>query len=343
MPITPPTANDHPIWQISFSAFQLPTLQAALDLDLFEALAQEPVSAEALALRLKLNQRALRAMLPALASMGLLAQRQGRYHLTDRSRDFLLRASPLYSGNGMQIMVPHSREHVVAAARAQESASQWDVTTGELPSDNWSAGKVDLATGKAIAAFMHGLAVSGALVAARRLDLSATRRLLDVGAGSGVFSIAFAEANPHLKCTLMELETMCQVALAEYVSKSTARERIDARTVDMFRQDWPQGYDALFFSNIFHDWDFPTCRMLASKAFAALPKGGRILLHEMLLDDTRDGPLLTTLFSVYMLMGTKGQQFTAPELSEIVISAGFVDVAVTPTHGNYAVVSARKP
>lgn len=83
--------------------------------------------------------------------------------------------------------------------------------------------------------------------------------------------------------------------------------------------------------------------MLAGKAFTALPKGGQILVHEMVLDDTRDGPLLTTLFLVYMLMGTKGQQFTAPELAEILTSVGFVDFRVTPTHGNYAVVSARKP
>jgi predicted nicotinamide N-methyase len=343
MPNLSPTSNDHPIWQVSFSSFELPTLQAALDLDLFESLATSPASAEQLAERLQLNKRAMRAMLPALASLGLLVQRQGQYHLTDQSRDFLLRASPFYVGNGMEIMVPHTREHVVAAARAPESESKWELTTGDMPKDSWSAGKIDLVMGKRIAAFMHGLAVSGAVVAAKRFDLSGTKRLLDVGAGSGVFSIAFAEANPELRCTMMELETMCQVAMSEYASKSSARDRIDAKPVDMLRQDWPQGYDAMFFSNIFHDWDFPTCRMLAAKAFAALPRGGRILLHEMLLDDTRDGPLLTTLFSVYMLMGTKGQQFTALELTEILTSVGFADVRVTPTHGNYAVVAARKP
>jgi O-methyltransferase domain/Dimerisation domain len=343
MPTVSPTSNDHPIWQISFSSFELPTLQAALDLELFESLGKSPTSAEGLADRLQLNKRAMRAMLPALASLGLLVQRQGLYHLTDQSRDFLLRASPFYVGNGMQIMAPHTRENVVAAARAPESESKWELKTGDTPKDSWSAGKIDLVMGKRIAGFMHGLAVSGALVAAKRFDLSGTKRLLDVGAGSGVFSIAFAEANPGLHCTMMELETMCQVAMSDYASKSSARDRIDAKPVDMLRQDWPQGYDAMFFSNIFHDWDFPTCRMLAGKAYAALPKGGRILLHEMLLDDARDGPLLTTLFSVYMLMGTKGQQFTAPELVDILTSVGFADVQVTPAHGNYVVVSARKP
>jgi hypothetical protein len=60
-------------------------------------------------------------------------------------------------------------------------------------------------------------------------------------------------------------------------------------------------------------------------------------------DVTIKGDLLATLFSVYMLACTKGQQFTAPDLSDLLRAAGFEDVNVTPAHGSYAVVSARKP
>jgi hypothetical protein len=111
----------------------------------------------------------------------------------------------------------------------------------------------------------------------------------------------------------------------------------------MFREAWPSGYDAIFLSNIVHDWDFETCAVLAAKAHAALSPGGRILLHEMLLDDTHDGPPTAVAFSMYMLLGTKGQQFTAAELSKLLTDAGFRSVEITPTHGYYAVVSAKKP
>jgi hypothetical protein len=43
-----------------------------------------------------------------------------------------------------------------------------------------------------------------------------------------------------------------------------------------------------------------------------------------------------------MLVGTKGQQFTAPELSAMLEGAGFNEVNVTPAHGYYALVSAQK-
>jgi cyclopropane fatty-acyl-phospholipid synthase-like methyltransferase len=141
---------------------------------------------------------------------------------------------------------------------------------------------------------------------------------------------------------MMDLKEMCDVAL-DYVRKAGVADQVDACAVDMFRQAWPSGYDAIFLSNIFHDWDFETCAELAAKAYAALSSGGRILLHEMLLDDTHDGPATAVAFSMYMLLGTKGQQFTATELTGLLTDVGFGSVEITPTHGYYAVVSARKP
>jgi hypothetical protein len=169
-------------------------------------------------------------------------------------------------------------------------------------------------------------------------------RILTTHVGSLVRTERIVEL--HIRRTLGEAvdasELMCEVALG-YVRKAGVAHRIDALAVDMFREAWPSGYDAIFLSNIFHDWDFETCAALAAKAYAALSSGGRILLHEMLLDDTHDGPATAVAFSMYMLLGTKGQQFTAAELSKLLADTGFGSVEITPTHGYYAVVSGRKP
>jgi 3-hydroxy-5-methyl-1-naphthoate 3-O-methyltransferase len=112
----------------------------------------------------------------------------------------------------------------------------------------------------------------------------------------------------------------------------------------MFTHDWPQGHDAHFFSNIFHDWSDETCCLLARKSFAALPSGGTIMLHEMLMDDDGCGPLTTAAFSVLMLLGTKGRQYTLPELKSFLEDAGFVGVeAATTGGGYYSLVTATKP
>src|SRR5690606_22394764 len=109
--------------------------------------------------------------------------------------------------------------------------------------------------------------------------------------------IAFAEANPQLRSTVMELETMCAVA-GDYIGQSPAADRVATLTLDMFRNDWPAGHDVIFLSNVFHDWAEDTNRDLAARAFEALPKGGRIVLHEQLLNDDRSGPRTVAAFSV---------------------------------------------
>ena len=99
----------------------------------------------------------------------------------------------------------------------------------------------------------------------------------------------------------------------------------------MFREPWPKGYDAVFFSNIWHDWNFRTCAWLAARAYEALPRGGRIMLHEALLDDDGSGPPTTAAFSMLMLLATQGQQFTFAELKALLENAGFEDIETRQT------------
>jgi acetylserotonin N-methyltransferase len=134
---------------------------------------------------------------------------------------------------------------------------------------------------------------------------------------------------------------MCEVAQT-YIKESGVEDRVDTMAVDMFRQPWPRGYDAVFFSNIWHDWNFKTCAWLAGRAYEALPAGGRILLHEMLLDDDGAGPLAAASFSMLMLLATQGQQFTLSELRGLLEPAGFTEIATQPTSAYYAVTSGLK-
>ena len=62
----------------------------------------------------------------------------------------------------------------------------------------------------------------------------------------------------------------------------------------------------------------------------------------MLLEDTRDAPLAATSFSMNMIFFTQGKQFTAGELQELRGEAGFKEIALTCTHGYYALVTGMK-
>ena len=338
-----PTADDGKLWDLHFAAFAGQATVAADELQLFEELAKSPATPAEVSDRLKINRRAARALLGLLASADLLVQRDGRYHLAETARNYLLRSSPYYWGPVLSMMrrVQFSNASVLAALQAPETASRWEQAAGDAPIDAWSTGDIAPELARHVAEYMNATALPAALTLGKRLDLSGTKRLLDVGAGSGCYSIALAQANAGLRCTLLDLKGMCDVAL-DYVGKAGLVQRIDTCPLDMFRQPWPTGYDAVFLSNILHDWDFETASLLVQKVFEALAPGGRILVHEMLLDDSHDGPARSAAFSFFMLLGTKGQQYTATELASLFVEAGFKDPQVTPAHGYYAVVSARK-
>jgi acetylserotonin N-methyltransferase len=207
--------------------------------------------------------------------------------------------------------------------------------------DGWAEGSISLDQARQIAARMHSHSLVPAIGAARNYDFTGIERILDVGGGSGCFMIAFARAHPAVRGTIMELPAMCQVA-QNYIEAGGTAGRVDTLAVDMFRHPWPQGYDAVFFSNIWHDWNFRTCEWLAKQAYEILPNGGRIMLHEILLDDDGAGPATAAGFSMLLLLATQGQQFTFVELKGILEGAGFVAVESKQTSGYYSITTAYK-
>lgn len=336
-----PTTDDRPIWDLWLSMYWLPAVTAAIELGVFEALASAPASHDELARTLGLSERGTEIVLPLLASLGLLRRHDGRYQLTQHARLYLLRGSPYYWGHLLNRMGPSSPHHAAIQKALKGERASTTGGPGDRPSDAWEAGHVEIEQARMIAAFMHSHSIAAALGMARNVDFSGVRRLLDVGGGSGCFCIALAQRHPQLRCTVMELPAMCEVA-KEYIAESGLSDRIETCAVDMFRQAWPRDHDAMFFSNILHDWDFATCARLLANAHAALPPGGRVFIHEALLDDSGVGPVATSTFSLVMLLGTQGRQFTYRELATLLGEAGFGDVSVTPSYGYYSAVQATR-
>jgi cyclopropane fatty-acyl-phospholipid synthase-like methyltransferase len=213
---------------------------------------------------------------------------------------------------------------------------------GDRNVDEWASGHMSAEAAASMTRYMHSHSAAAAIAVAQSGLFTSTHRLLDVGGCSGVFSIAVAERHPGLTCTIMDLPAVCALT-PDYVKERGLEDRIDTHAADMFRDPWPVGYDAVFFSNIFHDWRPVTCLGLARRAFAAVPSGGTINLHEMLLGDDGSGPRTAAAFSVLMALGTQGQQFTFGELESLLIEAGFADIECHSTSPLYSLVRGRKP
>jgi len=344
-----PTADDRRMWELWLSGLHQPAIAVADEAGIFTALADAPATAAELAGRLNFDERATGVLVRLLAALRLLIPRAGRYQLSDEARIYLVKSSPWYWAPMLSVSVSTWHRERLLEKLAQRGSDRSAgpegtplVSTEGRAADDWAAGRVSLERAREVAARMHAHSVPAASGVARHYDFAGVTRVLDVGGGSGCFMVAAARAHPHLRCTVMELPAMCEVAHS-YIEDAGVAGRVDTCAVDMFRQPWPRGYDALFFSNVWHDWNVRTCQWLAARAFEALPSGGRIMLHEMLLDEDGAGPLTAATFSLLMLLATQGQQFTAGELTVILEGAGFVAVNAMSTHPYYSVVTAYKP
>jgi acetylserotonin N-methyltransferase len=344
----PPTTDDRAIWELWLSGVYSPAIAVADEVGVFDSLAAESATIEDLAARLDFDVRATGILLRLLTALGLLTQHAGVFGLHDTARIYLVKTSSFYWGHMLQLAIsPWHRETLLAKLKQKSSAEASGpegiptVTGDGRASDAWASGQVPPEQARQIAARMHSHSVAAATGAARNYDFRQIRRVLDLGGGSGCFMIAMAQAHPHLRCTVMELPTMCDVAKT-YIASGEVTDRVDTVAVDMFRHPWPRSYDAVFFSNIWHDWNFKTCAFLAARTFEVLPSGGRIMLHEMLLDDDGAGPATAAAFSMLMLLGTQGQQFTFAELRGILENAGFSRIEARHTYGYYSIVTGYK-
>lgn len=342
MSALPPTGDDGAFWHLWLSPYYLPAITTGDELGVFAAISGEAKTTAPLAEELDVNARALEILLGLLAALGMVERRSGAWRATALSRTWMHPEGDGYYGpllGGFRNNYPLHKQMMATLKAGDVQAREGHKTFVE----EWERGDLPLEQAKGAAAFMHSHSVANSIATARMPVWKDVESVLDVGGGSGVFAIELARTQPHLSATILEIGTMCEAA-QEYIDRAAIQDKVATTAVDMFRENWPTGFDAHFFSNIFHDWSEKTNRLLAEKSFASLKSGGRIVLHEILMDDTGTGPLIAAAFSMLMLLGTRGKQYSLPELTDILEGAGFVDVEAQRTGGGYySLVTARKP
>src|SRR4030095_12313226 len=135
MPVEMPTTDDRPVWDIWLSMYHLPAVTAAIELEVFESLADAPATHDELARRLPLGARATAIVLPLFASLGLLRRYDGRYQLADVARLYLLRDSPYYWGALLNRMGPSSPHHAAIHQALKGEGASTTGSPGDRPSD----------------------------------------------------------------------------------------------------------------------------------------------------------------------------------------------------------------
>lgn len=361
--------DDAPVWRVWLSQHCLPVVTVACEVGVLEAL--PATTAEAAAALGGVCARTLNAMLHVLASLSLVetpASTVEAWALSAHGRAFLMPDSPTYGGPYLLSSSANAEAHERLRTRlfrpppAHATERAWAANT-------FSG---DAHRAEACIVHMHALHAPTAIRSARTLarvicercysrrsadadgaasgaDTPSPLRVLDAGAGSGVFSVCLAKESERLLCDAADLqEVIDAVARLAYIPDELAKSgRVRPRELNFFADEhmaWPCDYDAVLFSSILHDWDDTACAELLRRAYRALRPGGVCLVHEVSLDqpDAESRSLAACLGLHMCLYTTGGRQRRTRELHELMIATGFERPITLPTSGAFSVTSATR-
>ena len=308
-------------------------LHAAVKLDLFTTLGDDAMTGKMVAEKIGADADAVERMLNALAAMGLAEKKVDTFLNVDTAGRYLRKDSKAYLG----FMILHHRHLMESWSRMDDA-----VLTGKPVRTRSSFNDESVREAFIMGMFNNAMLQAPHLV--ETLDLSAYRNLLDMGGGPGTYAIHFCLQNPKLKAVVYDLPTT-QPFAEKTIFQFGLADRISFVAGDYVTEPMHGQYDVVWMSHVLHGEGPTVCQNMIQKAAAMLTSGGMLLLHDFILDDSRDGPLFATLFSMNMLLGTpEGRSYTERELVEMMTKAGLSDVRRSPYRGptESGILSGRK-
>jgi ubiquinone/menaquinone biosynthesis C-methylase UbiE len=311
------------------------TLFAALDLELFTHLADGALSADALQRRTEAAPNALRTLLRACTSLGLIGRDGERYYNSPAAAQYLAKTSPRYFGDYFRYQIDR---------QIYPSLHELGDALKGRPTTPMYARMASPAEAELFSTAQHVGSLGPAHLLAQRLDGSTWTRLLDVAGGSGAFSIALCRRNPQLRATILDFEAVVPIA-RRFVEQAGLSARISAIAGEALATPWPEGQDAVLMSYLLSAMPAPSFGPLLRKAFQALRPGGALLIHDFMLDEARHGPPHAALWFVANLInGPQQVSFSAGDLATLLLDSGFAEPQGTDLlEGLTGLLSARKP
>ncbi|HZW95950.1 MAG TPA: methyltransferase [Candidatus Eremiobacteraceae bacterium] len=291
----------------------------ALELDIFTAIG-EGANAEQIGTRIHANARAAEMLLNALVALGLVTKSGGIYSNTPESARFFVQDSKDNHRNGLlhTANIWHRWSTLTDAVRhgtcipidprnnARDSRPKWTL--------NFIVG-------------MDRNAKARAPLLVQALGTAGVRRILDLGGGSGAYSIAFAKASSDVWCEIFDVPEVVPLT-SEYVNKAGVSAQVSLRSGDMLTDDLGSGYNIIMLNAICHMFSEEQNQQLFRRARQALAPNGRLVVQDFILNPDKTGPQHAALFSLNMLVATDhGASYSETEYFGWMKNAGFADIS----------------
>jgi ubiquinone/menaquinone biosynthesis C-methylase UbiE len=328
--------NPQKISEDLFGVWKTQALVTAVELDVFTHISEGRRTAKEVARAAGASAVGVERLLNALAGMGYLNKSGDRFALEPVADAFLVKGKDAYMGGSAmtsKLVMPTWMRLTEVIKRGEPI---FDVG-GEEDAREFFPKLVT-------AMFPGSFAASRAAVAAiPERTKKRISSILDIAAGSGAWSLAFATSIPDARVTVVDFPEVTSIT-RQYAERFGVADRYDyvegnLREVDFGRDK----YDLVIHGHIIHSEGEKWGKKLIKKSYRALKDGGLLLIAEMVPNDTRTGPAFPLLFGLNMFLHTEqGDVFTMREYREWLKGAGFKKVTTVDAPAPSPLILATK-
>ncbi len=300
----------------------------AYELEVFSCLGSEALTSSEVAATTGTDVRAMDRLLNALVAVGLIVKKDRRFSNTAFAEKHLVKGKDTYlSGFGHTLNMWNTWTGLTEAVICGHNKIR-----EEKNSDDWV---------QQFIAAMHMRAMSQADEVVRKLDLQKVNTVLDIGGGSGAYSMAFVRQKNGLQATIFDLPEVLEET-KKYVTEAGMTEQIHYKAGNYHSDDFGNGYDLIFLSAIVHINSFEENVALISKCAASLNLGGQLVIQDHIMDEDRTAPEAGAFFALNMLVATeRGDTYTEEEMISWMKNAGLSDFNRIPTFNNAMMVGKK--
>jgi SAM-dependent methyltransferase len=306
-------------------------LLSSFELDIFTNIDESGTTSIQIANTLNLDKHACERLLNALVSLGFLTKKSNLFFNTAESFTFLSKKSPDYLGGLMHSNhLWNTWSNLPCFLKTGISAHPAEINDR---GEEWLYSFINA---------MHDRGRKQAPQQLANIDLSGVKSVLDIGGGSGAYSMEFVSKKPGLEATVFDLPKVIPIT-KKFIEKEGFPGRINTYTGDYTTDELPKGFDLVFLSAVIHSNSLEVNQNLIKKCFKSLNNNGKIIIQDWIMNNDRTHPVSGAIFAINMLVGTEaGDTFTDQEVTGMLTSAGFKHITRIEFESGLSQLTARK-
>jgi len=298
-------------------------LYTGVELGVFEYVSSHPKNASEIANVLNLDYNLAYRLLRALGSLGLLREGVNRDFTITQQGEFLRKDNPK-TLRGIALL-EEGPEHyalwkhlptMIKDGKQNAFPREYGQKLFEFTDSNPLYREV---FNQAMSSY-SSIQTAWVTDALKGYNFSNVNTVCDVGGGQGHLLCSLLVKYPHIKGTVIELDSVIKNNDLLWAEKMGVKDRCSYVGGNMFSK--VPAADAYIMKMILHDWSDDECVKILSNIYNAASENGTVLIAEHLVPGPEE-PHFSKLFDIHMMCVATGKERTVEEYADLLKKTGW--------------------